>query len=146
MKSIKIFLRQIKMLTTQTREFIAPFMTLLTVRTVYVWKKPKSPLISTKCFWRSETKRKSEFDKDLFEANQDVDDTNKGVYCPLYDIIEGPNSICMKETKIPFDFYKMFSRLWKLKEKVNSIKIFLKQIKMLTTQTRESIAQTWWRQ
>ena len=28
------------------------------------------------------TKRKSEFDKDLFEANQDVDDTNKGVYCP----------------------------------------------------------------
>ena len=57
------------------------------------------------------TKRKSEFDKDLFEANQDVDDTNKGVYCPLYDIIDGPNGICMKETKIPFDFYKMFSTL-----------------------------------
>ena len=53
MKSIKIFLRQIKMLTTQTREFIAL----------------------------------------------------------LYDIIDGPNGICMKETKIPFDFYKMFLTL-----------------------------------
>ena len=27
------------------------------------------------------TKRKSELDKDLFEANQDVDDTNKGDIC-----------------------------------------------------------------
>ena len=64
----------------------------------------------------------------------------------LYDIIEGPNGISMKETKIPFDFYKMFSTLWKLKERLESIKIFLRQIKMLTTQTREFIAQTWWRQ
>ena len=70
----------------------------------------------SKCFQSSWKERKtsmwSEVDKDPFEANQDVDDTNKGVYCPLYDIIDGPNGICMKETKIPFDFYKMFLTLW----------------------------------
>ena len=52
-KLIKIFFKQIKMLTTKTRKFIAS----------------------------------------------------------LYDIIDSPNGICMKETKIPFDFYKMFMTL-----------------------------------
>ena len=50
----------------------------------YMYERNQNPLwfLQNVCD-TLKTERKSEFDKDLFEANQDVDDTNKGlVYCP----------------------------------------------------------------
>ena len=49
----------------------------------YMYERNQNPLwFLQNVFKALKTERKSEFDKDLFEANQDVDDTNKGVYCP----------------------------------------------------------------
>ena len=57
----------------------------------------------------------------------------------LFAIIDSPHGICKYERN-PNSFLKMFSTYLRMKEVVNSIKIFLRQIKMLTTQTREFIA------
>ena len=98
------------MLRTKTREFIAFLYG--NIDGPHGMKETKIHLISQNVSEALKNERKTKVDKDLLEAYQDVDDTNKEVYGPPFcDIIDGPNGICMKETKIPFDFYKMFSTL-----------------------------------
>ena len=70
------------MLRTKTREFIAFLYG--NIDGPHGMKETKIHLISQNVSDALKNERKTKVDKDLFEANQDVDDTNKEIYCPPF--------------------------------------------------------------